>query len=352
MRSLFAVSRSHPFRRRVSPEARFIAAVLLLLLAVLLLLRYLPVPFLLGFEWFTGNQPVRFLLGLLALGYALILSARGLRVPALLSLALFAVVAVEAERFIPWGANTAALPEEERVRVFTYNAATRDPEQLLAAAFEADADLICLQETPRKYRDAIFERGREKGYHAVYQHLRRDAGMGTLLLSRGEIIPVDTIAVPSARNILRRFLVVDTRLKGRTIRVLNVQLESMERRRELWGVVASWHLRRRQVEAVSKAIDGAPGMVILAGDCNMTPTDRLMRPLLGRLADSWRAAGSGLGGTWHRQRPWFRIDYILYRGFEGAANARRLHAGESDHLAYEVDLILRAAGEARPAPGS
>jgi endonuclease/exonuclease/phosphatase (EEP) superfamily protein YafD len=154
------------------------------------------------------------------------------------------------------------------------------------------------------------------------------------------MLAVDTITTSSWRERERRFLSAHLDVNGRSLRVITLQLESTNRSHQLWGVIQSWQLRLSQAELIASAVEGSRGAVIVAGDLNATPTSRSLRPIRGRLTDSWIEAGAGIGGTWHRRFPAFRIDAVLYDGFAGAANPARFPAGRSDHLAYRVDLIL------------
>jgi endonuclease/exonuclease/phosphatase family metal-dependent hydrolase len=326
--------------RRIYREEYFILDVLAILFAFMIFIRYFPSEWMLSMEWFSGNQVIRFLLGLTVLGLAVFNFTRRRIRPAIMLLLPFAVIVAELVYYVPFSAETGEVLPYRRVRVATFNAATEDPGEIAQQLAAEDVDVGCLQELYVEYVDEVREQAKSYGYESVFTTLRDDAGMGNLIMSRYPVLDVDTISTSSWRELQRRFLSVHLDVHGQTVRVITVQLESTNRKQQLWGVIESWRLRLTQAEMISTLMEGSRGLVVLAGDLNATPTNRALKPLRSSMTDSWQVAGAGLGGTWHRKRPVLRIDAILYKGMAGAMNTQRYGAGKSDHLVYQVDLIL------------
>ena len=327
-------------KRKLGREERFILDVLVALVIALVAIRYLPGQWLISFEWLTGNQVARMGLGLIAVLFAVLNLMRRRPIAGGLALLPALVVLVETIVFVPFGGHDPLPPNAETVRVLTFNNATEKTDGVLDGIVASGAQIACLQEFPITGHQIFLDSAKSRGFDGWFVLLRDDAGMGTIVLSREPFTRVDTLFTSSWNEKVRRFTRVATTVKGRPVRVTSVQLESTNRKSDLWGVIESWKLRMEQAERVKDAMIGGKTPVILAGDLNSTPTNRAIRQLLTSLHDSWKEAGVGYGGTWHRKFPLFRIDYILYNNFTGATNPQFIKLGKSDHLAYSVDLVL------------
>lgn len=327
-------------KRKLGREERFILDVLVALVVFLVGIRYLPGEWLISLEWLTGNQVARLGLGLVALLFALLNFLRRRSLSGSIALLPVLVILVETIIFVPFVSSKSVPPSAATVRVLTFNNATEKTDGVLDGIVESGAQIACLQEFPITGHQVFLDSAKSRGYDGWFVLLRDDAGMGTVILSREPLSRVDTLFTSSWNEKVRRFTRVNTTIHGRPVRVASVQLESTNRKADLWGVIESWKLRMEQAERVKDAMLGGKTPVILAGDLNSTPTNRAIRPLLQSMHDSWKDAGLGYGGTWHRTFRLFRIDYILYNNFDAAANPTFIKLGKSDHLAYVVDLIL------------
>ncbi|MCB2197797.1 endonuclease/exonuclease/phosphatase family protein [bacterium] len=338
-------------KRKLGREERFILDVLVVLVVALVGIRYLPGEWLISLEWLTGNQVARLGLGLIALLFALINFLRRRPISGGVALVPVLVILIETWIFVPFSGTDPVPPDAETVRVLTFNNATERTDGVLEGIVESGAQIACLQEFPITGHQIFLDSAKSRGYDGWFVLLRDDAGMGTVVLSREPLTRIDTLFTSSWNEKVRRFTRVNTTAHGRTVRVASVQLESTNRKSDLWGVIESWKLRMEQANRVKDALLGGSTPVLLAGDLNSTPTNRAIRPLLQSMRDSWKDAGRGYGGTWHRSFRLFRIDYILFNHFEGAANPRFIKLGRSDHVAYVVDLILPPVSEeAVPSP--
>ncbi len=330
-------------KRVYNLETRFLLDISLVLLAGVALLKYIPGQFLIQIEWGIGNQLVR--AGFLVLAILLLvlnlIGRRWLR--GVGSLALVVLLGYEIYTTVPLQPSGAPLPEDRRLRVATLNTAITWPGAFLQHLKEDTVDIAAIEELSVAHVDSAILQARRLGYEAVFTTLRDDAGMGIMLLSRGRIDTIETLYIESFNDGWRRLLVADVRVNGGKVRVMPVHLESNNRRQFglVRGLILSSALRMNQAQELAAVVDTTTIPVIVMGDMNATPTEKVLHPLRNRLEDSWMTAGFGLGGTWTRQKPLFRIDQILYRGFNRAADGLILDTlAAGDHTAYQVDLEI------------
>ena len=96
--------------------------------------------------------------------------------------------------------------------------------------------------------------------------------------------------------------------------------------------------RPRQVEQVLKDIENCRENVIVAGDFNDTPMSYTYFRLCRGRKDSFEEAGSGIGATYSRLRPFLRIDYVLFPDIYNAVSHKVEHKKYSDH--YPVEAVI------------
>ncbi|MBZ0264152.1 endonuclease/exonuclease/phosphatase family protein [bacterium] len=326
-------------KKRLSNEMRFIVDTFLGIFLFLTILRYFPASFFIQLEWFNGNQLFR--LGLTLIGIVLFLFdfSRKRSLAANLAAVGIIILIIEGFVYIPLKAKTADVPDARTLRVLTMNCEQQEMDGLLEYLDKQKVELACLQEVHVYRQKDFIANAAEYGYHGHYQHLRRDAGMGILILSTNPFTHIDSISTESAGLNWRTFPKVETTIDSRPIEVIGIQLESVDRKRDLAGIVQSQRFRTSQAKLLSEEVKDHDGYFLVLGDYNSTPTDRSIRPLRRHLKDSWIKGGGGLGATWSSSRALFRIDQILYRDFEKAANTRIDPLLGSDHMAYQVDLF-------------
>jgi endonuclease/exonuclease/phosphatase family metal-dependent hydrolase len=104
--------------------------------------------------------------------------------------------------------------------------------------------------------------------------------------------------------------------------------------------------RAPQAETVAAHISESPYPVILAGDFNDTPASYVYRLLSRNLVDAYRS-GRGLGSTYTRSIPGFRIDYILHSPHFESFNYLRGDQKYSDHYPVRTMLHLPQPSAAR-----
>ena len=104
---------------------------------------------------------------------------------------------------------------------------------------------------------------------------------------------------------------------------------------------AAYRVRAREIDGIVTMIDKETLPVILCGDLNSTPNNRVYRTLSGRLRDAFAEAGEGWGMTYHARLPAVRIDYVFVSEEWEVAAARVQEANLSDHLPLLVKVRFR-----------
>ncbi len=90
--------------------------------------------------------------------------------------------------------------------------------------------------------------------------------------------------------------------------------------------------RSVQVNLVASHIEKCPYKVILCTDLNDTPYSYAYHRLSALMNDAFKEAGFGLGTTYDRIFPSFRIDYIFLSHHFKAYNFREVKSDNSDHF--------------------
>ncbi|NIP96332.1 MAG: hypothetical protein GWO24_24015, partial [Akkermansiaceae bacterium] len=139
---------------------------------------------------------------------------------------------------------------------------------------------------------------------------------------------------------------------GRRVELVNIHLQPASTdlslwRRDCWR--AHHHnrkLRRGELAVALQLLDTTnrdPRVpaVIIAGDFNAPAGDRVYRMLRKEYIDTFSAAGSGWGNTYHRRFPLLRLDHIFASKSFVPARSRVVTINESDHRMVLSDLILQ-----------
>ena len=104
----------------------------------------------------------------------------------------------------------------------------------------------------------------------------------------------------------------------------------------------AYRVRHREVEEIVRMVEREADPVILCGDLNSTPYNRVYARLAGVLRDAFAERGRGWGMTYHARRPLARIDYVFVSEEWDVVSARVVEdAYLSDHLPLLVRLRLR-----------
>lgn len=212
-----------------------------------------------------------------------------------------------------------------------------------------DPDILCTQETARKFYPPIAER---MGYKYTF-NLKK----GTVILSR---YPMEAGGDVPFANTSNSSLWVDIRVKGRLLRVYNIHLQSNRvtqdtekmiddpelDKQETWKdinkvlrkVGGATSIRAGQAAQLREHIAACPHPVILCGDFNDTPNSYVYDLLAEGMTDTFRERGFGLGTTFSGALPFLRIDYILTDPKVKTYACHVAHGSLSDH--YPVFATL------------
>lgn len=104
---------------------------------------------------------------------------------------------------------------------------------------------------------------------------------------------------------------------------------------------SAYRIRARETENFLAMIDEETLPVILCGDMNSAPNNRVYRTLSSRMRDAFAEAGAGWGMTYHARFPAVRIDYVFVSEEWEVVSAQVRKARLSDHLPLLVTLQLR-----------
>jgi len=225
--------------------------------------------------------------------------------------------------------------------VLTFNTRFFFPEYFLNTLNLEDIDLGCFQEVKEKYIPSDlfnYSEGSKNNHYGWYGKIAPGADTGLLMVSKEPIELVERVSCPSFHDKERYTYIVKAKLRGKVINIIGLHLEPVNLKGGLISAVTSWKMRLEQARLIAAKSRRLEGLVIIVGDFNSTPTDRVSRVLKRGFRDAGREAGKLLGSTWHQDIPLFRIDYILYKGFKEASDARIFRMGRSDHMVYIIDL--------------
>ncbi len=330
-----------PKKNILTSIARAIINICLVFIGLFTLVIYTPFFSVAVLEWFAGNQVFR--VGLLFIDFLLLLhylSSGKWRwiIPAGL---FFLVLLIESICYIPITGNTYNGSRADRIRVLTFNTRFFFPKYYLNTLKSEDIDLACFQEVKENYIPAVlfnYREGRKNNYCGWYGEIAPGADTGLLMVSREPIELVEQIRCPSFRDKERYAYIVKTKLRGKVINIIGLHLEPVNLNGGIMSSATSWKMRLRQARRIAASARRLEGPVIIVGDLNSTPTDRVYRTLKRDFRDTGREAGKLFGSTWHQDFPLFRIDYILYKDFKAASDARIFRMGRSDHMVYSIDL--------------
>lgn len=227
----------------------------------------------------------------------------------------------------------AARVDGRALRVVTANCGGGIPE----AAEEALAyapDILLLQESPGPADlDAIVSR--HPGYSVAH-------GLDVSIVARGQVEPTRSDREPLV--VAGATVTVD----GRAIAVVNAHPHLPYLYGRFWSP-AGWRLAREAFEHRSDQMASVHGLVsaadpalplVVGGDWNTPPGDLLFRPFRGRLRDSFREAGRGLGNTIVNDLPLSRIDQVYIDGHLSVATVVARKTVHSDHRFVVADLIV------------
>ncbi|NBC82990.1 MAG: hypothetical protein GVY19_06365 [Bacteroidetes bacterium] len=240
-------------------------------------------------------------------------------------------------------------PSSESIHILSYNvrsfnrfnwAGDNDAKSNIYRFIDSiNADIVCLQEfyNPDETgeKQIIFQDVLDNTHHSTISYINKDGrqhGYGIATFSNMPVVHHGSIAFKNSGN---RAIFSDIIYKNDTIRIYNCHLQSVKIKeenkaifdtlkvrytnRELTEIKNVWQklkiayiIRARQADKLHAHIEQSPHPVIICGDFNDTPFSYTYRKMRGEKEDAFLKSGSGLGNTYVRKIPGFRIDYIMY----------------------------------------
>lgn len=238
------------------------------------------------------------------------------------------------------------------------------------------ADIFCLQEFYSRVNSSEFNNFNRIGkrydryvFASTYQGDRIKADLGIAIFSRYPIIQGNTIYFPNTpKRSANRAAWVDVDVKGDTIRIYAVHLQSMSIKAEdientysAIGDEASFkkesrNLARRlrmgfkeralQVQQLLEHVRTSPYPVIVSGDFNDIPFSYTYQELIKELNNSFEEAGNGVGATYNGPLPFLRIDNQFYsEGLEAYDFKTHYEMGLSDHFPISATYVIKPKAE-------
>ncbi len=241
----------------------------------------------------------------------------------------------------------AAVRPRRCLRIATFNVLFRDIDlkAMAATAGDANADILCLQETTRRSVAALKKKLGGRYPHVKYRHGVLASGFA--VFSR---VPLEKVWYVKGRAAVFRTMMIDLKLDGRDVRIANVHLcPTLPRPGSNANEVLA--LLRRTEDRRLKEIKYIHGKlptdrpVLVVGDFNTISTLSAARYLTGRGYTDSYAAGNllpnfastirfRLGGV----NVGLRIDHIFHTRDFRTLRSRILPSKGSDHSLVVSDL--------------
>ncbi|OKL42167.1 endonuclease/exonuclease/phosphatase family protein [Pontibacter flavimaris] len=237
---------------------------------------------------------------------------------------------------------------------------------------EHPADVFCLQEFYSRVNSLEYNNfnriGTRYGKYKYVSTLETDkvkANLGVVIFSKYPILIGGTIHFNNSyRQSANRAAWADINVKGDTVRVYAVHLQSMSIKSEdientysAIGDEASFkkesrNLARRlrsgfisraaQVQQLLEHVQASPYPVIVCGDFNDIPFSYTYNELAKALQNAHEKAGNGVGATYNGPLPFLRIDNQFYsQGLEAYNFQTHYEMGLSDHFPISATYVLQ-----------
>lgn len=238
-------------------------------------------------------------------------------------------------------------------------------DEMMAWLADQDADVKCFQEfynnDESKYWNSVEKLSQNKAYHCFFSGAKVNhttGEIGVAIFSKHPIVNKGEIIFSS--NNFNRGNYADLVIKGDTIRVINIHLQSMEIKRAGISNKRTWDDmvedfvflyyrikhgaidRSLQTKILLDFIEESPYKVIVCGDFNETPYGYVYNAFKSKLNNSFEEAGKGFGFTYNGNTLFFlRIDNQFYsKGIE-ATNLKTYNTiNYSDHFPIAAKYVF------------
>ncbi len=294
-------------------------------------------------------------------------------------IAAFAICWNPLSRFCPLHLKTKVLPQEEMIKVLSYNVMSfaykdhtkKTPNKMIQYIAESEADIVCLQEYMVSSRNNLMSSKDVAEALPMYPYIaeiifsspeNKRYKYGLAVLSKFPITNSRRIPFSSSYN---GSSVHEINVHGKKVVLINNHLESfkltaedrskysdiithasLDSFDELRGSIQqklgqAFRIRAKQAETIADEIRKVNGYyTIVCGDFNDTPISYALRTIQGPLADAYAESGFGMGISYNQNFFLFRIDHILHSPSMDAYNCRvDTRVNLSDH--YPIYCYLK-----------
>lgn len=249
---------------------------------------------------------------------------------------------------------------------------------MLQKAVGFDADILAVQEfafsldstspaslpkTKEKlgYKYAAVANDRAFGVHTIINNRTTYYPFCVAIFSRHPILQWQK--VQSLKEYNHTFLWADILIRGDTVRVFSIHLQSMhfaqndyefiqnfdengledagrKGKKIIRKMKAAYLLRAEQAKDVHAEIAKSPHPVIVCGDMNDVPNSYTYQTISKNLNDAFVEKGRAIGQTFKFLSRTLRIDYILYSKELQLQQMRRVRSDKSDHNPVMADFKM------------
>lgn len=225
-----------------------------------------------------------------------------------------------------------------------------------------NADIICLQEFySRKnfdYQSKIINMQHTKDY--LISSKDKTGYSGNAIFSRYPIISSGFVDIGNSKQ---KCIYANILKQRDTIRVYSIHLASIHLEKDNYNfiknikdndkdeniegvknlgtkLIDAYKIRAKEVETLVPHIEDSPYPVIICGDFNDTPVSYTYRSIKGNLTDAFTESGIGIGHTYAKSLPLFRIDYIFHDKKMTSKSFNRIRKDFSDHYSISCTIEL------------
>lgn len=272
---------------------------------------------------------------------------------AIIQLVVLASCWIPINTYFPVNFKTKEIPEKS-FKVLSYNVrgfnwltgkdARKNP--MIDYIAESGADIICLQEfaisTRKDKRGIITESELNKilkkyPYRSI-ERLGNRKGHTAYGIACYSKFPIKKSALLPLNSTFNGAAIYEMEINGKTVTLVNVHLESNRinaEDKQLYSNFLSNSADKETFDAVANNIQERLGVAyksreeqaniisqyiakegtiatIVCGDFNDTPISYAYHKIKGDMIDAYANSGSGQGITYHENRFWFRIDFIMH----------------------------------------
>lgn len=261
---------------------------------------------------------------------------------------------------------------EEEFKIMSYNVKNFDlydwnenPNarvEIIKLVRDEQPDIACFQEFYDADRGehlniaAIEDAMGESDYAFATTFDQQGSRFGVALFSKFPILDWQAIPLLESKN--NTAMYADLLVKGDTLRVFNVHLQSINlgyddydylnspqgnqpevTRKIVFKLNRGLETRAKQAEQLQDSIEGSPYPVLVCGDFNDGPMSYTYSTIKGDLNDAFVRKGMGFGQTYNELSfPILRIDFILPSDELKVLNYKTLHEDLSDHYPIVAGL--------------